>query len=92
VHGHTYPFPFETSPEAEAFAARLSAQNLSSSERFALYGGDQAVRFWRGWLSARPELEGWRSRRLGPFGDVDVVVFENPHVTASQPGSGTALR
>ncbi len=91
IQGHTYPFPFESSPEAQAFAARLSEQTLSSSERFALYGGDQAVRFWCGWLSARPELEAWRSRRLGPFGDVDVVVFEKAHA-AAHLGAGTALR
>ena len=92
IHGHTYPFPFETSPEAETFAAGLSEHTLSSSDRFALYGGDQAVRFWRGWLAARPELAAWRSRRLGPFGDVDVVVFEKQHEAAEQLGSRLARR
>lgn len=92
VHGHTYPFPFESSPEAEAFAAKLSQQTLSVSQRFAIYGGDQAVRFWRNWFAARPELAEWRIRRLGPFGDVDVIVFEKAHEATAQLGSKTAFR
>jgi hypothetical protein len=76
LQGHTYPFPFETSPEAEAFAARLAEHTLPSSGRFAIYGGQRAVQFWRGWFSARPELETLRTRELGPFGDVNVVIFE----------------
>lgn len=72
LQGHTYPFPFETSPEAEAFAAGLPKHTLPSSGRFAIYGGQHAVHFWCGWFSARPELETWRTRELGPFGDVDV--------------------
>jgi hypothetical protein len=92
VHGHTYPFPFESSPDAEAFAAGLSQQTLSSSDRFAIYGGDQAVRFWRNWFAARPELAEWRIRRLGPFGDVDVIMFEKSHEAAVPPGSKAAFR
>ncbi len=89
VQGHTYPFPFESSPEAEEFAAQLSERTLSFSDRFALYGGERAVKFWRDWFSARPELEAWRSKELGPFGDVDVIVFEKGH-QAARLGFGTA--
>ncbi|HWY49700.1 MAG TPA: hypothetical protein VNX70_20100 [Bryobacteraceae bacterium] len=46
------------------------------SHGFVIYGGDHTVWFWREWLAARGELSGWRDRRLGPFGDVDVVAFE----------------
>jgi len=68
IRGKTYLFPFETSPQAEQFAADVSAQ----SKRFVIYGWNQNVRFWSDWFAAR----GWRARRLGPFGDVDVTVFE----------------
>jgi mannosyltransferase len=76
--GRLYPFPFETSPQAERFAAQLARQTLAPSGRFLIYGSACASEFWRKWFAARPEFAGWRSNRLGPFGDVDVVVFENP--------------
>lgn len=78
LQGRAYPFPYETSPQAEHFAAALSAQTLAPSGRFLIYGSAYASGFWRKWFAARPELAGWRSSRLGPFGDVDIVVFENP--------------
>jgi hypothetical protein len=76
IPGRAYLFPFETSREAEQYAARLSQETLSGSGRFVLYGGDHNVLLWRSWFARRPELAGWHSRRLGPFGDVEVVVFE----------------
>jgi len=76
IQGKIYPFPFETSPEAEKYAARLSRDTLAGSKRFVIYGGDHNVWYWREWFAARPELSGWRQKRLGPFGDVDVVLFE----------------
>ena len=77
IGGKTYLFPFETSPEAERYAADLARGPLSSSPRFLLYGGNGATRFWRKWFTARPELAGWSSVRL-LYGDVDVVVFAPP--------------
>ena len=78
VRGTVYPFPYETSPEAEAFAIALAGRTLGPSGRFIIYGQNRNVLFWRAWFSARPELTGWQSRRLGPFRDVEVVVFDAP--------------
>jgi hypothetical protein len=75
--GRVYPFPYETSIEAERFARQLSLQTLVPAGRFLIYGSAQASRYWLQWFAARPELAGWRWRRLGPFGDVEVVFFEN---------------
>jgi hypothetical protein len=36
------------------------------------------VEKWQKFFSARPELGGWRVKKLGSFGDVAAVVFENP--------------
>lgn len=74
--GKRIAFPFEGSSEAGSFAASLSERTLVNSDRFAIYGGDRAVKFWREWFATRPELAGMRSRELGSFGDVIVVVFE----------------
>jgi Dolichyl-phosphate-mannose-protein mannosyltransferase len=73
--GQIYPFPFVTSPEAERYAQSLAGGALIQAGRFAIYGGDRNVEFWRRWFAARPELSGWRNRRLGLFGDVEVAVF-----------------
>jgi hypothetical protein len=77
VAGKPYLFPFERSPEADEYASVLSARTLSSASRFLIYGGDRNVLTWRDWFEQREEFTGWQSKRLGPFGDVDVVVFEN---------------
>lgn len=74
--GKRVPFPYEGSAEAGTFAAQLSEQNLANANRFAIYGGQRAVKFWREWFATRPELARMRSRELGDFGDVHVVVFE----------------
>ena len=73
--GQIYPFPFVTSAEAERYARNLAGGALIQAGRFAIYGGDRNVEFWRRWFAARPELAGWRNRRLGLFGDVEVAVF-----------------
>jgi hypothetical protein len=78
VSGTIYPFPFEKSREAEKFASSLVRETLPKSTKFLIYGGAQNVSVWQTWFAARPELAGWRSRGLGPFGDVDAVVFELP--------------
>jgi len=74
--GKIVPFPFEGSREAGTFAAWLSENELAKSKRFALYGSERAVKFWREWFATRPELAAFESRRLGDFGDVEAVVFE----------------
>jgi len=76
VGGKPYLFPFERSPDADAYAAELASSSLPSAGRFLIYRGDRNVWTWQNWFSKRDELAGWRSRRLGPFGDVEIVVFE----------------
>jgi hypothetical protein len=73
--GRVYPFPFVTSPAVEEYAQSLSVGTLAAAGRFAIYGGDHNVEFWRRWFAARPELQDWQNRRLGLFGDVEVAVF-----------------
>jgi hypothetical protein len=82
VAGKPYLFPFVRSPEAEQYAADLASKTLSTNSRFLIYGGDRNVFAWRDWFAARDEFAGWRTSRLGPFGDVEVVVFERPVVAA----------
>jgi hypothetical protein len=74
--GKIYPFPFDSSPEAEDYAHRLSVETLARTRRFAIYGGDRAVELWRNFFLRQAELRGWRSRVLGTYGDVRIVVFE----------------
>jgi len=76
IRGKPYPLPFTRSPDAELFAATLSKDTLSAAGRFVVYGWDGNVQFWRSWFAQRPELAGWNQRSLGPFGNIDVVVFE----------------
>jgi mannosyltransferase len=76
LHGKLYAFPYNASPEAEQFAATLVTQTLAPAQRFAIYGTNYVLPAWRDWFAARPELAGWDNRSLGPFGDVDVVVFD----------------
>jgi hypothetical protein len=76
VGGTPYLLPFETSPDAEAYAAKIAAAKLATSGTFYIYGGDINVHKWQKWFAERDELRAWRSRRLGSFGDVEVVLFE----------------
>jgi hypothetical protein len=69
-------FPFETSPQADDYAARLLAGPLTAAHRFAIYGGAGNTRWWRNWFAARPELAAWQNQ-LTRFGDVYVVVFQD---------------
>jgi hypothetical protein len=80
--GKPYLFPFEHSFEAEHYAGELSSRTLAVSPRFLIYGGDRNVHFWRDWFAARPEFNTWPNRLLGPFGDVEVALFENPKFTS----------
>ena len=43
-----------------------------------VYGGDTNVRRWQYFFSRRSELAGWHVKKLGGFGDVSAVLFENP--------------
>jgi hypothetical protein len=70
IGGRPYLLPF-----ANTTPAGLAAE-VARSGRFMVYGWEPQVHFWRDWLPARPELAGWRMRRIGPFADVDVVIFE----------------
>ena len=78
IAARPYLLPFEDSPEAEFYAGALARGLLSRTSHFLVYGGDRNVLYWRHWLAGRPELAGWHSRLLGPFGDVEVALFENP--------------
>ena len=80
-HPYTFPFatfPFVTPPVVEGYAQRLSLDTLAPAGRFAIYGWDRSVEFWRRWFIARSELRGWQNKALGTFGDVDVVAFHRP--------------
>ncbi len=81
-HPYTFPFatfPFATPPVVEEYAERLSLDRLVPAGRFAIYGWDQSVDFWRRRFTAKPELRGWQNKGLGMFGDVEVVVFSREH-------------
>ncbi|MGA2723422.1 MAG: glycosyltransferase family 39 protein [Bryobacteraceae bacterium] len=87
ISGKIYLFPFENSPPAESQAPALAQGALSSSRRFLVYGWGPQVNYWRDWFTRRPEFAGWHERRVGPFADVDVVLFEAPPVLAVSCGT-----
>jgi hypothetical protein len=74
--GNLVLFPFTTSPEAEDYAKALVDGAIPAAGRFVIYGGNGQAHFWRDWFEKR--LVGWSYRSLGPFRDVDVVVFSRP--------------
>jgi hypothetical protein len=73
VTGKPYLLPYQSSPEARAYA-----ETIPHGARFVIYGDNPNVSLWRDWYAARPELQGWRSKLLGPFGDVNAALFEAP--------------
>jgi Dolichyl-phosphate-mannose-protein mannosyltransferase len=86
ISGHIYPFPFMgvvlskppwlvAPPGVKQYAASLAMDTLAPAGRFAIYGGDSSVEFWRRFFAARPELRGWKNEKIGRFGDVEVAVF-----------------
>jgi hypothetical protein len=90
IDGPLYAFPYEMSPEGRQFAATLLDRTLAPARRFAIYGTTYVLPAWRDWFAARPEVAGWNSRSLGPFGDVDVIVFEShPARIASECATGS---
>jgi hypothetical protein len=78
IQGRPYLLPFEPTPEAEQYAATLSSATLPQSGRFFIFGGDRNVNYWTNWFAAQPDLRDWKHRALGPFGDVEAVLFERP--------------
>ena len=76
VHGPAYLLPFEDSREADSWASRVTHATLLPARRFLIYAWLPQATFWREWFAARPEFAGWRQQRLGPFADVDVILFE----------------
>jgi len=79
LKGRFYLFPFGAAArDGEAYALRLTADTLSKSPRFVVYGANN---FWRSWFADNPELKGWRNR-LEMFGDVQLAVFDAPETAA----------
>ncbi len=76
VKGQPYLLPYGDSSAGTLYAETLVRNTLPPSGRFFIYASAADVARWRDWFAARPELAGWRSRQLGPFLDVDVVLFE----------------
>jgi hypothetical protein len=76
--GKPYLLPFDSSPEAIGYVRSLAAGTLISSNRFFIYGGSGAVRYWRNWFSVQPEFANWHRERIGSFGDVVLELFQKP--------------
>ena len=76
VSGQIHLFPFEPSPEAAAYAQHIARDILPAAGLLVVYGGAGQAGYWREWFAKRPELEGWRATRLGPFADVEVFAFQ----------------
>jgi hypothetical protein len=76
VAGQIYGFPFADSPQASEYAAQLSANLLANSDRFIIYGWQPQAGFWTDWFRTRPELADFKITRLGPFRDIEVILFE----------------
>lgn len=78
LKGRFYLFPFGAAArDGEAYATSLTANTLSGSRRFVVYGANT---FWEDWFSRNPELKGWKSR-VEMFGDVKLAVFDAPNTT-----------
>jgi Dolichyl-phosphate-mannose-protein mannosyltransferase len=78
VRGRIYGFPFASSAEADEFAQRLTADVLARSDRFVIYGWLPQANFWMDWFRQRPELAEFQVTLLGPYRDVEVILFERP--------------
>jgi hypothetical protein len=84
ISGKPYLFPYEDSAEAEQYATQVCQETLPASGRFLIYGARRIAFLWRDWFARRPELAGWSQTRLGPFGDIEVVMFEKEVVAESR--------
>ena len=87
--GHQFLFPFATSPEADAYARKLTRGTLARTGRFVIYGGLGPAGYWRDWFLNQPELAGWSANSLGSFGDVLAMVLEPP--IGKRDPTGSAL-
>jgi hypothetical protein len=76
VTGTPYLLPYGDSLAGTQYAETLAQSTLPAAARFLIHGPAADVARWREWFTARPEFAGWRSRQLGPFLDVDVVLFD----------------
>jgi len=76
IRGRLYTFPFESSPEAERYAATLAETTRGSSRQFFVYVTDPGVAFWREWFERRLEPGAWTTRSCGQFGSVELVEFD----------------
>ena len=90
IRGTPYLLPFEPSSRSEQFVANLVNGPLVASGRFVLYGWSGNAKYWEVWLRNRPELAGWTYKNRGPFGNVDVIVFENTSTKKVQGSSEKA--
>lgn len=92
VRGTPYLLPFRPSPEAEEYAGALAQGPLPAAGRFVIYGGKGNAKYWRDWLLARRELEGWSATRLGDFGDVEAFLLRAPWTPPSRVLAAMAAR
>ena len=76
VSGKPVLLPYGESPAGTEYASALARESLPYSGRFLIYGPAADVARWREWFAARPPFAQWLNRQLGPFLDVDVVLFE----------------
>lgn len=76
VNGKLFLLPYGDSPAGTEYARALAQESLPRSGRFLIYGPAADVDRWREWFTARPEFSGWANRKLGPFLDVDVALFQ----------------
>jgi hypothetical protein len=82
IKGRALLLPFESSPEAERYAAAFSLDALPKSRRFLLYGWN--ISYWQNWIASRPQFQHWTVVRRD-FGDVSVVEFNRPDVPVTIP-------
>jgi hypothetical protein len=83
IRGSVYTFPFQSSPEAEQYAAMLTQTTLDPSRRFFIYGSDVSVKFWWKWFQPKLASGEWTSHQLGSFGNVWLVEFDRGAYQAS---------
>jgi hypothetical protein len=80
TRGHVVLFPYDYSGQAGQFASKVLRDQLRRQSRFVIFGQHPAALFWNEWFAKQADLNGWRSRQLGSFGDVDATLFERPGV------------
>lgn len=73
VSGRLFLLPYDRKGAADYLTEKLD--QISGGSKFAAYGQRPAVNQLREWLTARPELAGWRVETR-EFGDVFVAEFQ----------------